>query len=171
MAYSGQAKQNDLEHTLIGLLRLLKSIYLLRSPRRESGAARVNPCSRQGLLNPGWRFAQVGTPISHRISWPVRASHANHGVSSDAITRDTQQNAPNDRTAGAATSTSEPKGQELEYAARVSLDRTDMQVDEKLVKLGPGMAVTVEIKTGSRRIISYLLSPLAKYRREALRER
>jgi hemolysin D len=47
------------------------------------------------------------------------------GVSSDAITRDKQQNAPNDRTAGAATSTSEPKGQELEYAARVSLDRTD----------------------------------------------
>jgi hemolysin D len=93
------------------------------------------------------------------------------GVSSDAITRDTRQNAPNDRTAGAATSTSEPKGQELEYAARVSLDRTEMQVDEKLVKLGPGMAVTVEIKTGSRRIISYLLSPLAKYRREALRER
>jgi hemolysin D len=92
------------------------------------------------------------------------------GVSSDAIARDTQ-NPPNDRTAGAATSTSEPKGQELEYAARVSLDRTDMQVDEKLVKLGPGMAVTVEIKTGSRRIISYLLSPLAKYRREALRER
>jgi hemolysin D len=93
------------------------------------------------------------------------------GVSSDAISRATQQNAPNDRSAGAVTSSSEPKGQELEYAARVSLDRTDMQVDEKLVKLGPGMAVTVEIKTGSRRLISYLLSPLAKYQGEALRER
>jgi hemolysin D len=90
---------------------------------------------------------------------------------SDAITRDTQPNAPNDRTSGAATSTSEPKGQGLEYAARVSLARTDMQVDERLVKLGPEMAVTVEIKTGSRRIIGYLLSPPAKYRREALRER
>jgi hemolysin D len=92
-------------------------------------------------------------------------------VSSDAITRDTQQNTSNDRTAGAATNSSEPKGQELEYAARVSLDRTDMQVDEKRVKLGPGMAVTVEVKTGSRRIISYLLSPLARYGKEALRER
>jgi hemolysin D len=92
-------------------------------------------------------------------------------VSSDAITRERQQSAPNDRAAGAATSTSEPKGQELEYAARISLDRTDMQVDEKLVKLGPGMAVTVEIRTGARRIISYLLSPLARYRQEALRER
>ena len=39
------------------------------------------------------------------------------------------------------------------------------------VNLCPGMAVTVEIKTGSRRIISYLLSPLARYRQETLRER
>ena len=30
----------------------------------------------------------------------------------------------------------------------------------RLVNLSPGMAVTVEIKTGSRSILSYLLSPL-----------
>jgi hemolysin D len=46
-----------------------------------------------------------------------------------------------------------------------------MQIEDKLVKLGPGMAVTVEIKTGTRRIISFLLSPLARYKQEALRER
>ena len=92
-------------------------------------------------------------------------------VSRDAITRDKPQSAPNDRSAGAATSASEPRTQELEYAARISLDRTHMQVDEKRVKLGPGMAVTAEIKTGSRRIISYVLSPLAKYKQESLRER
>jgi hemolysin D len=33
------------------------------------------------------------------------------------------------------------------------------------------MAVTVEIKTGSRMILSYLLSPLPRYRQETLRER
>jgi hemolysin D len=33
------------------------------------------------------------------------------------------------------------------------------------------MAVTVEIKTGSRRIIEYLLSPLLRYKYESLRER
>jgi hemolysin D len=33
------------------------------------------------------------------------------------------------------------------------------------------MAVTVEIKTGSRRILNYLLSPLLRYRQETLRER
>jgi hemolysin D len=92
-------------------------------------------------------------------------------VSTDAITRDRQQSGSNDPTSGAAQSSSEPKGQELEYAARISLDRTHMQVEDKLVKLGPGMAVTVEIKTGVRRIISYLLSPLARYKQESLRER
>ena len=65
----------------------------------------------------------------------------------------------------------EQKGQELNYAARVSLDRTDMQVDDRLVNLSPGMAVTVEIKTGSRRIITYLLSPLLRYGHDSLRER
>jgi hemolysin D len=33
------------------------------------------------------------------------------------------------------------------------------------------MAVTVEIKTGSRTVISYLLSPLLRYQHESLRER
>ncbi|WP_439923025.1 HlyD family type I secretion periplasmic adaptor subunit [Nitrobacter sp. JJSN] len=92
-------------------------------------------------------------------------------LSSDAIAHDRPSNGSNDRITGAASNTSEPRGQELQYAARISLDRTEMQIDEKLVKLSPGMAVTAEIKTGSRRIISYLLSPLAKYKRDSLRER
>ena len=46
-----------------------------------------------------------------------------------------------------------------------------MKVDDRLVRLSPGMAVTVEIKTGSRRIIAYLLSPLLRYSQESLRER
>ena len=61
--------------------------------------------------------------------------------------------------------------QELIYAARVSLDRTQMDVENKRVNLSPGMAVAVEIKTGSRSIISYLLSPLTRYKHESLRER
>lgn len=92
-------------------------------------------------------------------------------VSQDAITRDKPQDKPGDKVQGTEVSSSEPKGQEMSYAARVSLDRTQMQVEERLVNLSPGMAVTVEIKTGSRRIISYLLSPLIRYKQEMLRER
>lgn len=92
-------------------------------------------------------------------------------ISQDAITRDKPQDKSNDKTPGTETTSSEPKGQEMNYAARVSLDRTQMQVEDKLVNLSPGMAVTVEIKTGTRRIISYLMSPLIRYRQEMLRER
>ena len=57
------------------------------------------------------------------------------------------------------------------YSARIALDQTEMQVDDRLVPLEPGMAVTAEIKTGSRHIIEYLLSPLLRHRQMALRER
>lgn len=59
----------------------------------------------------------------------------------------------------------------LIYATRVKLDKASMQVEDKTVNLSPGMAVTVEIKTGRRRVIEYFLSPLLQYRHESLRER
>ena len=90
-------------------------------------------------------------------------------VSEDAITPDRQQQRSNeDRRDNDITA---PRAQMLSFAARVSLDQTRMQLEDRLVELSPGMAVTVEIKTGSRRIISYLLSPLARYHAESLRER
>jgi hemolysin D len=92
-------------------------------------------------------------------------------ISSDAIVRDAPGDKSNEKQSGSTTASSEPKGQELTYAARVSVDRTQMQVEDKKVNLSPGMAVTAEIKTGSRRIIGYLLSPLIKYKQESLRER
>jgi hemolysin D len=92
-------------------------------------------------------------------------------ISQDSIVHDTAADKAGDKSPGTGNATSEPKGQELTYAARISLDRTQIQVEDKMVNLSPGMAVTAEIKTGSRRIISYLLSPLMKYRQESLRER
>jgi len=57
------------------------------------------------------------------------------------------------------------------YPTRVSMDRATIQLEGKQVPLSPGMAVTVEIKTGKRRVIEYLLSPLLKSVQESLRER
>jgi hemolysin D len=93
-------------------------------------------------------------------------------VSQDAITKDKPQDKQNDKgVAGADNQSSEPKGQEMSYAARISLDRTQMQVDDNLVNLGMGMAVTVEVKTGERSVLSYLLSPILKYKHEMMHER
>jgi hemolysin D len=92
-------------------------------------------------------------------------------VSQDAIIRDQPQDRGNDRRPGTQNESSEPKGQELNYSARVSLERSKMQIEDRMVDLSSGMAVTVEIKTGSRTILSYLLSPLLRYQADVLRER
>ncbi|MDF0644870.1 MAG: HlyD family type I secretion periplasmic adaptor subunit [Nitrospira sp.] len=60
---------------------------------------------------------------------------------------------------------------QLVYATRVRLERSTILVNGKTVNLSPGMAVSVEIRTGKRRIIEYLLSPLLKSLQESLRER
>lgn len=58
------------------------------------------------------------------------------------------------------------------YSARVSMAKTSVRVEnDKDVTLTPGMTVTVEIKTGSRRLIEYFLSPLLQGVQESIRER
>ncbi|WP_138379543.1 HlyD family type I secretion periplasmic adaptor subunit [Luteithermobacter gelatinilyticus] len=59
----------------------------------------------------------------------------------------------------------------LVYPARISIERSTIHVNGKEVPLGPGMALTAEIKTGQRRLIEFLLSPLLRYKDESLRER
>ena len=59
----------------------------------------------------------------------------------------------------------------LIYSTRVKLAKDTIQVENKTVRLTPGMAVTVEVKTGTRRVIEYFLSPLMQVTSESLRER
>jgi hemolysin D len=121
-------------------------------------------------------FVHPGEPVEVKVdTFNFTRYGLLHGtvasVSQDSIVRDK----PADRQGaairpGALANTSEPQGQELLYAARIALDRTQMQIEDNLINLSPGMAVTVEIKTGSRRVIEYLLSPLLRYKHESLRE-
>lgn len=57
------------------------------------------------------------------------------------------------------------------YKAVIELDRSTIIVDGRNVRLRPGMTTTVDIDMGSRRIISYFLGPIMRYKDEALRER
>lgn len=65
----------------------------------------------------------------------------------------------------------EDQQQGLVFPARIRLNSDRLSVEGKSVRLSAGMAVSVEIKTGRRRVIDYLLSPLQEYQSEALRER
>jgi len=62
------------------------------------------------------------------------------------------------------------KGQ-LTFPLTASLPTSRMHIENKWVNLTPGMAVTVEIRTGKRRVGEYFLSPLVAYASESLRER
>ena len=67
--------------------------------------------------------------------------------------------------------TARPAQPGLVYAARIRLLSTTIKVQNKEHKLGPGLSVQAEIKTGQRKIIQYLLSPIAQSLDEAGRER
>jgi hemolysin D len=57
------------------------------------------------------------------------------------------------------------------YPATLTLAQKDMLIDGKRIALSPGMNVTAEVKTGKRRVIEYLLSPVQRAGSESLRER
>lgn len=59
----------------------------------------------------------------------------------------------------------------LVFPVRVKLDKATLQIDGVRVRMTAGMSLSAEIKTGKRRVIDYLLSPLRQHAGEAMRER
>jgi len=59
----------------------------------------------------------------------------------------------------------------LIYGMHLLMKKNTIWVDNKEVRLMPGMAVTAEVKTGTRRIIEFFLAPLLRHGNESLRER
>ncbi|MFT3859240.1 MAG: HlyD family type I secretion periplasmic adaptor subunit [Aquabacterium sp.] len=57
------------------------------------------------------------------------------------------------------------------FPVTLTLDKNTIDVDGKPIKLAPGMNLTAEIKTGQRRLIEYLLSPVQSHLSESMRER
>ena len=59
----------------------------------------------------------------------------------------------------------------LLYAVKIAIDPETLMVDGKPAPLMAGMSVRAEIKTGARSIAEFLMSPLAEYLHQSLRER
>jgi hemolysin D len=80
-----------------------------------------------------------------------------------------------DATNAAKTQSSAPsspvKPQDLVFPATIQVTQRSINIDGKEVALIPGMGVSVEIKTGRRRVIDYLLSPLREISSRAGSER
>ncbi len=122
-------------------------------------------------------FVNAGQEAQIKVeTFPFTKYGTIHGtvlhVSNDAIQQDNkpQSTQQQNNSLFAAEENNKNSGG-LAYSARVKLERSTMQVEGKTINLTPGMAVTVEIKTGKRRLIEYFLSPLIQYKDESLRER
>ena len=63
------------------------------------------------------------------------------------------------------------RAQGLVYVARLAIADPALMVDGRKTPIDPGMSVTAEIKTGKRRILDFILSPIAQRAHEAMRER
>lgn len=111
------------------------------------------------LPNKDIGFVRVGMPVAVKVeTFPF----TRYGVIRGVVTGVSDD----------AVSDKRPDGsEELTYLMKVRLEWATMEVDGRTMRLGPGMAVTAEVKTGRRRVIEYVLSPLAKATREAGRER
>jgi hemolysin D len=88
----------------------------------------------------------------------------------DAVQAGSRSSPQNGGTAsGAAPSAS--TASDLSYPAKVTLVRDWIDVDGRRETIQPGMQVSAETKTGDRRAIDFLLSPVLQTIKEAGRER
>jgi hemolysin D len=107
------------------------------------------------ILNKDIGFVREGQPVRVKLeAFPFTDYGIIHGLV-ESISRDAIQD--------------EKLG--LVYAARIRLSRATIEVGGAAQAIGPGLAVQAEIKTGARRIIQYLLSPISQTLSEAGRER
>ena len=112
-------------------------------------------------------FVEVGQPAVVKVeSFPFTRYGTVEGtvvkVSRDAVD-DREASAlsdPKSSTRPQSSVSDIAKNQNLVFPATIALNKTAITVDGKAIALSPGMAVTVEVLTGKRRALDYVLSPL-----------
>ena len=94
-------------------------------------------------------------------------------VSNDAIPEPEAQQTENDsaRKQREKTFAGAQRTQNLVFPVTLEPSRKVMSVDGQTIPLTPGMAVSVEIATGNRRILEYIFSPLVETASQAMKER
>ncbi|MBR1270092.1 HlyD family type I secretion periplasmic adaptor subunit [Bradyrhizobium sp. AUGA SZCCT0222] len=123
------------------------------------------------VLNKDIGFIREGQPVRVKLEAFPFTDHGLvpgivEGISRDAIDlSQSQSNGPQ------RDEKNRPIQPGLVYAARIRLLETSIRVRDRKQALGPGLSVQAEIKTGQRRVIQYLLSPIMQALDEAGRER
>jgi hemolysin D len=132
------------------------------------------------VLNQDIGFVEPGQEAIVKIdSFPFTRYGVLHGkvlrVSRDAVNDRDAQAAGDTISVGSGQTlppvTGTQKTQNLVFPVAIALEQQSFLADGKEIGLTPGMTVSVEIRTGDRRVIDYLLSPLREATSQAGRER
>ena len=126
-------------------------------------------------------FIKVGQEAAIKVdAFPFTRFGVLHGkiekIAAEAIDEQSAKRALADATAASSpnivpTSAAPGMAQSFVFPVTISIDKTSIDIDGHPTPLAPGMTVTAEIRTDSRRVIDYLFSPLARIASEAMRER
>ena len=146
-------------HTVGGVVTAAQPLLAVVPADSELEVEAVVPNREVGFLRAG-QEAEIKVDAFNFTRYGLIAGKV-LTISSDAVVRDSTSRS--DTRPAAASGP--------EYMARISLDRGQTDRGNEALNLSPGMTVTVEIKTGARTVMDYLLSPLGRYRHESLRER
>jgi hemolysin D len=108
-------------------------------------------------------------PFTRYGSLPARVKR----VSREAIPEPDaqQQEADPARASRSTLAAGAQRVQNLVFPVTLALERTTIVADGAEIPVRNGMAVTVEVKTGQRRIIDYIFSPLVEVASTAMKER
>lgn len=144
---SGMVQQLTV-NTVGGVLNPAEPVMVI-APQNDTLEAEVT------FLNKDIGFIEVGQPAHIKIeSFPYTKYGMIDGIVS-VVSGDAQED--------------EKLG--LIYKGRVTLKQSHLRVGKKDISLLPGMRLTAEIKTDTRRLIEYFLSPILSHKDESFRER
>ena len=126
-------------------------------------------------------FVSIGQDAAIKVdAFPFTRFGVVHGkvarIATEAVDETSAKRAMVDATSSGspnmpAAATGPGQAQSFVFPVTITLDQSSIDIDGRATPLSPGMTVTAEIRTDSRRVIDYLLSPLAKMGSEALKER
>ena len=156
-------------HTIGGVVQAAQPLMLIVPAQKQVEVEAY-------LENKDIGFVHEGQPAAVKIdafdytkygTIPAIVTHVSRDAIEDGKSDSSQSS--NDGQSNSDKASNPSKG--LRYSTKVTLDRTTINVDGKQMPLEDGMSVNVEIKTGTRRVIEYILSPLVQHEHEALHER
>jgi hemolysin D len=123
-------------------------------------------------------FVRLGQEATIKVdAFPFTRYGTLHGrvtrIATDAVDdQDARRAQANATSLANAANANPPAGQQtFVFPVTLSLDARALAIDDAVVPLSPGMTVTAEVRTESRRVIDYIFSPLAKIASEAMKEK